>query len=264
MYKSYIFSDFYHFFVIEFSTLMRNISVVLHDFLPTIKALLFCLLLIAFSLTSCGNKPNLPPTPVSLEVITLGPGDVLEIKFYYSPQLNEMVTVLPDGTISLQLAGIIQVQGKSQKLLQQHLAELYAEHLKYPEVTVIVRSLYSRRVYVGGEVNNPGFIVIPGRMSAMEALFRAGGHKRPTAKLENVVVIRHKKGKRLDYKLNLKKALDGDEENIFMLEPFDVVYVPETGITKVNDWVDQYINKVIPNAVWGAIPTVLYYEYYRE
>ena len=72
--------------------------------------------------------------------------------------------------------------------------------------------------------NNPGFIEIPGRMSVMEAVFRAGGHKRPTARLENVVVIRHKKGKRLDYKLNLKKALDGDEENIFMLEPFDVVY----------------------------------------
>ena len=128
---------------------------VLHDFSPTIKALLFCLVLIVFSLASCGNKPILPPTQVSREVVTLGPGDVLEIKFYYSPQLNETVTVLPDGTISLQLAGIIQVQGKSQKLLQQHLADLYAEHLKYPEVTVIVRSLYSRRVYVGGEVITP-------------------------------------------------------------------------------------------------------------
>ncbi len=220
--------------------------------------------LLAFSFSGCGSRPELPPTPVSPGIVTLGPGDIIEIKFYYSPQLNETVTVLPDGTISLQLVGIIEVQGKTQAALQKHLAALYADHLKHPEVTVLVRSLYSRRIYVGGEVNNPGFIDIPGRITALEAIMRAGGHRRPTAKLESVIVIRHKNGKRFNYMLDIKRAIKGDGKNLFILEPFDVVYIPETRITKVNDWVDQYINKVIPNAVWTAMPTVLYWEYFRE
>lgn len=226
------------------------------------QMIVFLFLLLVFN--GCGGKPDLPPTPVSPGAVTLGPGDVIEIKFYYSPQLNETVTVLPDGTISLQLAGTIKVQGKTQTALEKHLETVYADHLKYPEITVIVRSLYSRRIYVGGEVNNPGFINIPGRMTVLEAIIHAGGHRRPTAKLGNVIIIRHKNGERFNYMVDLKKAIKGSEKNMFILEPFDVVYVPQTRITKVNDWVDQYINKVIPTAVWSAIPTVIYWEYYQD
>jgi hypothetical protein len=32
----------------------------------------------------------------------------------------------------------------------------------------------------------------------------------------------------------------------FFLEPQDIVYVPQTEIARVDQWVDQHINKLIP------------------
>ena len=147
--------------------------------------------------------------------ITLGSGDVIDVKFFYTPELNESQMVRPDGRITLQLMGEVSVQGKTPEELRNELTRLYTQELKNPEIAVFVKSLYERRVYVGGEVKTPGLIPMPGRLTALEAIMQAGGFDMRTSKRTNVVIIRHKDGKRYGCALDMTGALKGEEGRPF-------------------------------------------------
>lgn len=178
--------------------------------------------------------------------VALTPGDVLEVKFFYTPDLNELQTVRPDGKIALQLIGEVKVEGKSPDEVRNELMKLYSPQLKTPEIAVLVRSFYERHVYVGGQVMAPGIVEMPGMMTLLEAIMQAGGFDLRQAEVRNVIVIRHINGRRYGQSINLKPALAGDEVQPFYLEPKDIVYVPQTTIAKVDQWIDQHINKIIP------------------
>jgi protein involved in polysaccharide export with SLBB domain len=178
--------------------------------------------------------------------VLIGPGDILEVKHFYVPELNESQTVRPDGKISLQLVGEVAVQGKSPAEVHDELVTLYAPLVKKAEVTVFLRSSFNNRVYVGGEVNKAGAVDMPGPMTVLQAVVMAGGFNMLTAEVQNVVVIRHKDGKRYGAALNLKDVMAGKEVEPFMLEPNDIVYVPRTRIVRVDQWIDLYINRIVP------------------
>ncbi|MHC4752285.1 MAG: polysaccharide biosynthesis/export family protein [Planctomycetota bacterium] len=179
--------------------------------------------------------------------VALVPGDVIEVRFYYTPDLNVTQTVRPDGKISFQLVGEVMAQGKSPAELRDELLKLFTPHLKAPEITVIVQSFYDRRVFVGGKVMTPGIVQMPGKMTLLEAIMEAGGFDLREAEVKNVVVIRHKGGKRQGYALDMKASLAGEETEPFFLEPKDIVYVPRTEIAVLGQWIDQHINKIIPD-----------------
>ena len=199
------------------------------------------------------SKPSFPhPSDSEMKMViprrvTLVPGDVIEVKFFYTPELNENSTVRPDGRISLQLIGEVMAEGKTPIELRNELLELYKPHLKIPDIAVIVRSLQDRLVFVGGQVMTPGIVEMPGEMNVLEAVMAVGGFDLREAELKNVIVIRHVGGRRYGYSIDLKSALDGDETQPFYLEPKDIVYVPRTKIAKVDQWIDQHINKIIPD-----------------
>jgi len=206
-------------------------------------------------LCGCGSPASGPLNPLfNLELgpsvppdVILAPGDQLDVKFFYAEELNELLQpIRPDGAISLQLVGDVIAQGKTPAELRQELRELYAPHLRIPEVAVIVRSLVNRKVYVGGQVNAPGLVEMPGQMTALEAIMHAGGFVGETAEPDAVVLIRHKDGQRYGLKLEFADALDGEAYQPFFLEPYDIIHVPETTIVKVTTWIDQHINQIIP------------------
>jgi polysaccharide export outer membrane protein len=174
-------------------------------------------------------------------------GDQLDIKFFYNPELNEQVTVRPDGKISLQLVHEIMAAGLTPGELTDLLTKGYATEVKRPEITVIVRSFSSQKVYVDGEVNKAGMINLVGFATVLQAISQAGGVK-DTARTEEVIVIRRgADNKPLAITVNVKKAIDGtDMSQDIVLRPFDIVYVPKSPIANVNKWVDQYIRKNIP------------------
>jgi len=179
--------------------------------------------------------------------ITLGAGDVLDVKFYYAPELNESQAVRPDGKIALQLIGEVEVQGKTPAQLREELVRFYKTQLRRPEVAVIVRSLHNRRVYVGGEVKTPSLIPMPGRLTALEAIMQVGGFNMATAELSNVIIIREHNGKFEGRALDFKEILKGKPAPMVTLEPRDIVYVPRTRIVELNQWVEQYITRMIPD-----------------
>jgi protein involved in polysaccharide export with SLBB domain len=186
--------------------------------------------------------------------VSLAPGDSIEVKFFSTPELNEIQTVRPDGNIALLLVGEVGAEGKTPAELQDELVKRYSSNLRNPQVTVIVRSLEGRRVYVGGEVKTPGVLPMPGRLTAMEAIMQAGGFNPLAAEVENVVIVRYKERQRFGYMLNMKEALAGKDYQPFYLESRDIIYVPRTRIAELNQWIDQHISKMIPQINWIYIP----------
>ncbi len=180
------------------------------------------------------------------EQLDLSAGDVVEISFYYTPELNVVQTIRPDGKIALKLIGEVSAKGRTPGELRAELLESYAKILKQPDITVITRSFYERRVYVGGFVMAPGVFDMPGPMTLLEAIIQAGGMNPTQAEVRNVVVIRHEGDRRYGYAVDLEHALQGSESQPFYLRPKDIVYVPQTKIAKVDQWVDQHINQLVP------------------
>jgi polysaccharide export outer membrane protein len=182
-------------------------------------------------------------------VMKLLPGDELDIKFLGAPQLDTLGTVSRDGNIALRLVGQVKAAGKTVRQLQDELTKLYASQIQVQEITIIVRT--PAPVFVTGSVLVPGRKPMTHPMTALEAIMEAGGPLAAEAELRSVVVIRHAEGVRRGYLLNLKPILNGETDYPFYLEPFDIVYVPRTCVTKVNQWVDQYINRMLPRLGLG-------------
>src|SRR5665811_308373 len=106
---------------------------------------------------ACSHAVKGEPSPVSADAQKAPPpaeeyriqaGDQLDIKFFYNKDLNEQVTVRPDGRISLQLVRSIVAAGLTPEQLTDQLTKAYSAQIKDPEVAVIVRSFSSQRVYV--------------------------------------------------------------------------------------------------------------------
>lgn len=213
-------------------------------------ALLILIISLLTLLTGCQSAPQVQKsdtTPLPEQRMVLGPGDEVEVKFAYAEQFNELQAIRPDGKIELQFVGEVTAAGKTPSELREKLKVLFAEHLKHPQLAVIIRKFNEQRVYVGGQVNNPGLIPMLNQLTALEAIMEAGGFNMETAKTKNVIVIRHKDGQRQGYAINLKNSLKGEQAETFLLEPRDIVYVPRTTITKLNQFMEQYSNRMVPD-----------------
>ena len=227
-----------------------------------ISVLLFPLV-VACSHAAAVKEPSSPATadtrktPPPAEEYRIQAGDQLDIKFYYNKDLNEQVTVRPDGRISLQLVKTVVAAGLTPEQLTDHLKKAYGAQLKNPEITVIVRSFGSQRVYVDGEVNKPGLVNLVDPTTALQSISQAGGLK-DSARTDEVILIRRSADNKFTATmLNLEKALDGtDTKQDIVLMPLDIIYVPKSHIANVNVWVDQYIRKNIP-VTMGIGATVL-------
>ena len=184
-------------------------------------------------------------------------GDDLTIKVFGLSELEETVRVRPDGRISVMLLDDVEAAGLTTAELDRALTERYTEFYREPHVTVIVRSFANFRIFVGGEVALPGPIPLQGKLTALEAVLQAGGFL-PTARTDSVVLIRRSQEMerpRIE-KIDLKDVINKGVPDV-ELEPFDVVYVPMSGIAKVDKFVDQYIRQLLPISLNAGFQYIL-------
>jgi protein involved in polysaccharide export with SLBB domain len=214
---------------------------------------LFVMLSVAVTFFACSaHKINKGPSSSSAKALQpplaylIRPGDELDIKFFYNPELNEKVTVRPDGKISLLLVDEIQAAGVEPKDLDKLLTKKYSRKLKTPEIAVIVKSFTGQRIYVGGEVNNQCEMALPAGMTVLQAVLQAGGFKE-TANPENAILIRQgSNNEPVPIKIDLENAIYGQGEGSGMtLLPNDIIYIPKSAIAEANKFVRQYIENLI-------------------
>jgi protein involved in polysaccharide export with SLBB domain len=194
------------------------------------------------------------PAPTSADAYVLQAGDLLSIKFYYSPELNEDVVIRPDGRISLQLVGDVAAAGQSPAQLAALLSDRYAGELALPRINVIVRKLGGHRIYVGGEVEDPGALRLRTGLTLFQAIQEAGGFA-DTARRSQVILIRRGGGQTAGYSVDTRPIADGTQpDDDVVLRPYDIVYVPRSRIANVNLFVEQFINNNLPTVPVAFAP----------
>lgn len=207
------------------------------------KFVAFCALGAALSVWAAD-----PSGTESASSYLLNTGDVIDLKFSYNPEMNDRITVRPDGAVSLPLIGDVRVAKLTPTALSKRLTERYGNILRHPEVVVMVRDFGTQRAYIGGEVYQPGLVPLRGEMSCLQAVMSGGGPK-PTAKTNKVLLIRYREGDEPEVRqLNLKQIMAGKAADV-LLRPYDVVYLPRTNIAKVGLFVEQYVNSMLPRNI---------------
>lgn len=169
--------------------------------------------------------PVQPPPPTPDYVI--GPDDVLSIVYWRDKDMSTDVQVRPDGKISLSLLNDVDAAGLTPDQLRAKLVEASKEYFEDANITVVVKEIKSRRVFIMGQVAKIGPYPLTGPMTVMQLISLAGGVGE-FAKIDNIRVIRTENGKPKSFRVNLKEVQSGKklEQNI-ELKPGDTVMVPE-------------------------------------
>jgi polysaccharide biosynthesis/export protein len=157
---------------------------------------------------------------------TIGEQDVLGIDVWQEKELSGPAVVRPDGKITLPLVGEIYVVGMTPVQLQTELTKRLEPFVTVPQVSVSVKEINSRKVYVMGQVAHEGVFHINSTTTVSQILVQAGG-LREYAKRSKVYVLRNINGKQVRLPFNYNSFIKGQKNGQdFVLRPGDTVVVP--------------------------------------
>ena len=158
----------------------------------------------------------------------IGPEDVLEITVWRNADLSKIVTVRPDGKISLPLIGDVEAVGKSAGQLAELIAIRLKEYKENPQVSIVVQQVNSYAIYVMGEIARPGKFPLKSKTTLLQAITLAGGFT-PNAARTKLVVFRFGDKGQKDIKIKASYddiiLRDSSPQNI-ELKPGDTIVVP--------------------------------------
>jgi polysaccharide export outer membrane protein len=157
----------------------------------------------------------------------IGAEDVLGILFWREPDYSGDVSVRPDGRVTLPLIGDLTAAGVTPSALRDQIQTAAAKYLTNPSVTVVVRQINSRKVYITGEVTKPGAYPLTGPRTVMQLISLAGGVTQ-FAKTDSISILRPEQGRTRAFNFNYKDVAQGRnvQQNI-QLQPGDTIVVPE-------------------------------------
>jgi polysaccharide biosynthesis/export protein len=184
--------------------------------------------------TSTGRMPELQQRNRRYK---LAKDDVFAVSFPLSPELNQTVTVQPDGFISLLNVGSLLVDGMTIPEVAIAIKNAYANILNDPIVDVSLQNFQHPFFVASGQVGKPGQYTLREDITVSEALAVAGGML-PTAKTQ-VFLFRRIGDSWAEVKqVNIKDVLNGKTavEDVH-LKPGDMIYVPEKFITNFRKYV---------------------------
>jgi polysaccharide export outer membrane protein len=157
----------------------------------------------------------------------IGPEDVLGVLFWREPELSGDVTVRPDGKITLSLIGDVVATGLTPEALRDQLQKAGSRFLADANVTVIVRQINSRKVFITGQVAEPGAFPLGAPRNVLQLIALAGGLLE-FAEGDKITIIRNDHGGRtVTLKFNYDDVSKGKNlaQNV-QLRPGDTVVVP--------------------------------------
>lgn len=158
-------------------------------------------------------------------------GDILAIRFAYEQSLNQDgVIVLPDGSVNLVGVDRIPVAGLTVSEADSLLTLAYSREYREPDLSILFQETTGRRVYVLGEVRNPGLYRLPmGGTDIMSAVSLAAGFNENAARDGTLVMRVTPTGYQVQ-EVNLDKFATPQFGGIaaVQLQSYDIVYVPRS------------------------------------
>jgi polysaccharide export outer membrane protein len=157
---------------------------------------------------------------------SIKPGDELNVSVWGEEDLNQDVLIRPDGGFSFPLAGDLRALGKTVEQIRVELSERLAKYIPNLVVTVSVTAINGNRIYVLGQVNDPGTFIMNPSLDVMQALSLAGGTT-PFAKVDEIRIIRRTEKGQSTLTFSFSDVSRGRnlDQNV-VLESGDVVVVP--------------------------------------
>lgn len=156
----------------------------------------------------------------------LGAGDVLNVFIWKHKELSTLVTVRPDGKISYPLIGEIEARGLTLGEIEERINKLLKQHIQDPQVTVILEATHSFRIFVLGEVMQPGVFDLRGPVTVIQALAMARGLT-TFASRNKIFIVNPSRNGEQRIPFNYSKFVQGEDNNQnVMLRPGDTVIVP--------------------------------------
>jgi protein involved in polysaccharide export with SLBB domain len=195
-------------------------------------------------LATVEQDAKLPPTPPPYKIAV---GDTLQVRFYRNPELDQLVTVRPDGYVSLPFVDDVKVVDRTPQEIDKDLTERYRGELAVPDVSVILSGYGAQRYYMGGEIASPGEKPFLGGLTLYEAIDASGGFRETAHRKQVIVIRRNPEGIPVGHAFDMRQVEHGtDPEQDVVLQPLDIVYVPRSKIASINLFVEQYIRNLLP------------------
>lgn len=168
-------------------------------------------------------RPSDPAVPAGY---VIGADDLLSVVFWKDKDMSAEARVRPDGRIALPLINEVQAAGLTPEELQKKITEESRKYMEDASITIVVREINSRRVFITGEVAKPGPYALTSPITVMQLIAVAGG-LRDYADSKNITIMRTDGGKQLSLKFNYKEVASGKKLNQNIeLQPGDTVVVP--------------------------------------
>jgi len=188
---------------------------------------------LAFSQTEKAEKETLLKKQAQAEVVAdsenyiIGSEDILYIHIWKEEHLSRTVPVRRDGIISLPLVDEIKAEGLTPLQLKEILAQRFKEFIGDPNITVMVMEANSFKVYLSGQIRNPGVYRLRSETSLLQIISMAGGFT-DWANQKKILIIRKESGKEKRITVNYKKIVKGEDpgSNI-ILKAGDTIIVPD-------------------------------------
>jgi polysaccharide export outer membrane protein len=157
----------------------------------------------------------------------IGTGDVILVSVWKEPDATQEVTVRSDGRVSLPLIKEVHVGGLTPAEAEKFLTSKFDQMIPGADVTLIVRTINSRKIYVVGAIRNVGPIAMNASLTVLQALAEAGGLT-DFAKKKQIYILRHENGKQVRLLFNYEAVIRGEQmdQNI-LLQPDDTIVVPQ-------------------------------------
>lgn len=186
-------------------------------------------------LLGCSSNDTLPSASPMIEgpgpEYVIGPLDALSVFVWRNPELSMLVTVRPDGRLSMPLIEDMPAAGKTPTILARDLEAQLKKFVQDPVVTVIVTSFngpYARQVRVIGEAAKPQAIAYRDNMTLLDAMIAVGGETQFAAG-NRATLIRMADKEQKEYRLRIDDLVkNGDISANVSLLPGDVIIIPES------------------------------------
>lgn len=153
--------------------------------------------------------------------------------------------VSPNGTLHLPMIPPVRAAGLMLDEVERSLNVAYDARLPSAKVTLGFESIAGNQAFIFGEVRQPGAIAMPSTRTILQMLASAGGPL-PTAATDQIRVLYwDEAGRAAIRQININTVVSSlGAEQEMIVPPNSVIYVPPSGITKVNRFIDQYVRQL--------------------
>ena len=166
------------------------------------------------------------------ETLLIGPGDLVSVSVFDTPEMSQDVRVSDAGTIRLQLIGEVKVGGLTPSAAAKTIEDSLISHqiMKAPQVNVRVKDYVTQDVSVLGQVKNPGPYQITTPQTVLRVIALAGGLNDDADR--KITIQRHNQ---LDKKIDYYLANNADQavQTAVLVNPGDTVIVPRAPIVYI-------------------------------